>query len=112
MDLCGYWAVLILFWEHVGVPGASALPLPRTCHLAGGLPLLRIAQEDNEHNESSPVSCSGRNAKGVSFPLWSLKHAFVFERLFYFQMTVSNCELKIENDFKSNILATPVVIPV
>lgn len=94
LDLDGQWAVLILFWEHVGVPGASALPLPRTCHLAGGLPLLRTAQEDNEHNEISPASCSGYTAQGVSLfrglSLWSLKHAFVFECLFYFQMAVTN----------------------
>lgn len=35
--LCGWWAVLILFWEHVRVVVANALPLPRTCHLAGGV---------------------------------------------------------------------------
>ncbi|CAB1447695.1 unnamed protein product, partial [Pleuronectes platessa] len=56
LDLCGYWAVLILFWEHGGVSGASALPLPRICHLAGRLPLLRTTQEDNEDNESSRVA--------------------------------------------------------
>lgn len=33
----GWWAMLILFWEHVAVVIASALPLPSTCHLVGGV---------------------------------------------------------------------------
>lgn len=71
--------------------GASALPLPRTCHLAGGLPLLRMAQEDNVHNENSHVSCSGYGTKGVFiiqkvvFYLWSPKMTSVLEMTFIFK---------------------------
>lgn len=56
--VCLVGCVLILFWEHTGAVSASALPLPRNCHLAGRLPVLCTAQEDNEHSDRSRVSCS------------------------------------------------------
>lgn len=61
----GWWAMLILFWEHVAVVIASALPLPSTCHLVGGRPLLRTVLKDNGHALGSSVSCWGWRGNAV-----------------------------------------------
>lgn len=80
LDLCGQWAVLILFWEHVRRPMPMAglcLPVPKSCHLVGGLPLLRVEQSDQQelprvpfcrtHTHSAAICCAFCSATALFY---------------------------------------------